>query len=293
MLLQFGGAARARRRTAKHFTLKTIMKKTMFMLAALCGVCVAATEELPVMAADFSDADFNGQTIQINGSGLNGWNVSGRKSTASVTFTENGAFFVDNGTQSYTWAQQRLYYQGLSLDSSEALSYTLTFTLHGNSAGNGCQRGFYLMSDAPTSTQAQYGIAFINDYNGWLCVDTIDNTDTSKDYSTAYFTHNDRSSEIGSTQQLTLPGNLDFTLTLSSGMLIAVVTDGEHTFSKEMVMADTFNFTTVGFVYDGDSHVDDMGVGVSGLTITKTVPEPATAALSLLALAGLAARRRR
>ncbi len=54
------------------------------------------------------------------------------------------------------------------------------------------------------------------------------------------------------------------------------------------------DFSTAGnFTATGWDVVYNTASGKTSLTLTKTVPEPTTASLSLLALAGLAARRRR
>ena len=56
-------------------------------------------------------------------------------------------------------------------------------------------------------------------------------------------------------------------------------------------LGESFSLSGVVFARDGANNID-AGSGLSALTI-KTIPEPTTATLSLLALAGLAARRRR
>lgn len=56
-------------------------------------------------------------------------------------------------------------------------------------------------------------------------------------------------------------------------------------------LGESFSLSGVVFATNGENAIDS-GSGLSALTI-KTTPEPATATLSLLALAGLAARRRR
>lgn len=90
-----------------------------------------------------------------------------------------------------------------------------------------------------------------------------------------------------------------------------VSNDVAETLTSDFVLtADNFNSTVsqVGVaLHDGTTYTDDVmhwgtltGLGTSSLTayvpdmtITLKAPEPATATLSLLALAGLAARRRR
>lgn len=55
-------------------------------------------------------------------------------------------------------------------------------------------------------------------------------------------------------------------------------------------LGETYTLNKISFVTDGSSTTSPT---LSGLTLAVTAPEPATATLSLLALAGLAARRRR
>ena len=77
-------------------------------------------------------------------------------------------------------------------------------------------------------------------------------------------------------------------MTLSSGLLDVSVTDKDgNTWSESVEIAENFNFKNLGWAVDGASGA----VGIKNVKVT--VPEPSTATLSLLALAGLAARRRR
>ncbi|MBR4311518.1 MAG: PEP-CTERM sorting domain-containing protein, partial [Akkermansia sp.] len=65
-------------------------------------------------------------------------------------------------------------------------------------------------------------------------------------------------------------------------------------YSASYILGETYDLTGISIALDGNSTNGDKDVfTVSNFTISHTVPEPTTATLSLLALAGLAARRRR
>ncbi len=86
--------------------------------------------------------------------------------------------------------------------------------------------------------------------------------------------------------------NLDAVEALSSyqkGDSFVLTLDGLTLDSGYTVTENSFSATGWDVVYDEAM----QGTGYTALTLTKAVPEPTTATLSLLALAGLAARRRR
>ena len=85
--------------------------------------------------------------------------------------------------------------------------------------------------------------------------------------------------------------SLTYTIILTQTTISGTVTDGSKTGTFSATLEGGYNFDTLGFSLDGGSG----NTGVKDISIIKmaAAPEPTTATLSLLALAGLAARRRR
>lgn len=90
---------------------------------------------------------------------------------------------------------------------------------------------------------------------------------------------------------LNVATSITYTLTMLEGnMTINAALGNGSTWSTTITGMEDVTFTKLGFMNDGSEGTS----GVKGITITApAVPEPTTATLSLLALADLAARRRR
>ena len=245
------------------------MKKTLFLMAAaVCCAVTPAFAEGENLVTDFSSEAFTalGTVTNANGElGETGWSTKkfGAKNSI-LTFAEGGLTVNQNSGSYADWAQTVLYTElTSSVTSTHNGSYTITFDLTG---GNG-QRGFVLASDS-------YSLAFGIKYDGNVAISSMDGN-----YFSAYKSLTDMTALTG-----TGSGSADFsscTITLN-GTALTVTAGG---FTGTYTVADTYNFTTAGFTMDGSQNVTTKGVTI--------VPEPATATLSLLALAGLAARRRR
>lgn len=247
-----------------------IMKKTLFLMAAaVCCAVAPAFAEGENLVADFTSAPFStlGEQTNVNGKlGSTGWSTkhfnSGKYSV--LAFSESGLTFTQEGDYR-DWSQTVLYTDlEKAVVSTHNGPYTITFDLTG---GNG-QRGFVLASET-------YSLAFGINYDGNVAVASMEG-----DFFSAYKSLSTMTALTGEGS-----GSVDLsscTLTLN-GTDLTVTAGG---FSGTYTVADNYNFTTAGFTIDGGK----MNVTSKGVTI---VPEPATATLSLLALAGLAARRRR
>lgn len=239
------------------------MKKTMITLAALSSL--ASAEVL-------LDTDFTTATSAPTGWTEGSWN---KAHTPYYNYTELGA------ANRYSWEQNHLDY-AITLSSGQ--TYTIEFEMVSKGeVGN----MFYLTSSSYTILMGQsYGsnkcvsVGTKNNWDGqFICFqEARDNRPetvmaTSSDYA------------FGGQEN---PVTLSYEVTLSAGKMTVIVTDGTTEWnSGELAIADDFTFTGIGFINDASA----------GNSITKnikiTTPEPATATLSLLALAGLAARRRR
>ena len=86
------------------------------------------------------------------------------------------------------------------------------------------------------------------------------------------------------------PGEVTATIKYDTSASDYILTLSAGEFEKDYNLGDSVSFSKIVFTSD----VNANGQALSGISMSiKSVPEPATATLSLLALCGLAARRRR
>lgn len=245
------------------------MKKTLFLMAAaVCCAVTPAFAEGENLVTDFSSEAFTALGTVTNANdklGETGWSTKKFGAKNSILTFAEGGLTVNQGSGSYADWSQTILYTGLekSVTSTHNGPYTITFDLTG---GNG-QRGFVLASET-------YSLAFGIQYNGNVAISSMEGN-----FFSAY-------KSLDSMTALTGTGSgsanfSDCTITLNGTDL--TVTAGD--FTGTYTVANNYTFTTAGFTMDGSQNVTTKGVTI--------VPEPATATLSLLALAGLAARRRR
>ena len=267
------------------------MKKTFITLLALAGVAGAVETGASILEQDF--------TIQT--SLPTGWTETNMKSDLEAPlFTWDG----DGAVNRYNWTTVSMSTE-VDIDSSYLNStqkYLITFDTF--ATGNETHNLFYLSSSS-------YSIVIGNSYNtnAYVSVGTI-NAEAEGDRITFQDPSNMDSTDAGTVTSVTASkssysngqngvqtagGELDvhnplsYTLTLSAGKLDVSVTDiNGQTWSDSITINDSFEFDSLGFVVDGSGG----NAGVKNISVT-VVPEPTTATLSLLALAGLAARRRR
>ena len=250
------------------------MKKTIIALVALAGVASAGS----VLTADFT-----------TGSQPDGWDTTNLKNNHTPHFTWNGNGAINNGN----WTVVSL---STAVNLTSDKTYTIKFDTYSN--GNENQNVFYLSSDT-------YSLAIGNSYNSNNYV-SIGQMDTAAQGVRISFQKADGATQItdlldtSTANDVSVHTNLSYTLTLSAGTLAVSVVDGANpskTWATSVDIADSFNFTSLGWAVDGSSGA----TGIQNISITTpdipsgegTIPEPTTATLSLLALAGLAARRRR
>ena len=260
------------------------MKKTLYTAALLISTAVAFADGF---STDFSE----GQSDWVSGQ-WNGWN------TPHFTYGENGAVVK------HPWKQNTLSKE-YTLDPS-ASSYSISFGTYATT--NNQQVLFYL-----SSSTSDYSVLVGNSYNdnanvhvGYLNQDVIEKTSNTTVEGATFISFQSGSNRAVATlfgadaisSGVSVGGNLSYTLTLSGTDLTVSVTDANSgQWSYAATIASGVTFDTIGFIVDGnaDANENTSTVGVKNISVASTpaVPEPATATLSLLALAGLCARRRR
>lgn len=252
------------------------MKKTLIVLFAAGGLAVQAAEPTPVVAADFAVTDFSTyKTETISGGG---WTLNNANSNVtageSLVFTNDVLFVgysgddLHNNNIVYTFELEGL---------TSATQLNALYTIHTTVSSNII--GLCLDSD---NTSVLTGLA------GGAQWPNGNNRDIS--FPTGAFT-------------LTVAHTNNGTKVYIDGELKATISGLQYTSSN----GQAHNMKQLNF---GNSSSGSAGVNVTlnGLYIhnqtltdaqvaafvsSLSVPEPTTATLSLLALAGLAARRRR
>ena len=235
------------------------MKKTIIALLALAGAAFGAeyTTET-VWTANFGSAYTGGYTTTLT-------------TSTSGTFWDAADIAVEGGAQ--TRANKRIHMEGGTYgDWNTNFEFAITLTLTGDSitAGHIAE-----IKSGPTSD--------------WLCLGVNANgalTLTGNEISAATGTG---SLALGTQYTLTF-AKIGTELTLSAGNASVTATLGS---------ADAYTGIINNIALGGNTGSDRRvpvlveSISWSNATPAPVVPEPATATLSLLALAGLAARRRR
>ena len=243
------------------------MKKTIIALMALAGVALGDTTLL-----DMNFTTLTGNTNENTPAGWTAGQFNGVGNTPYYSFGENGAVVGQ------PWKQNFLT---TSLDIASQGEYTITFTLYNNGEDTGNM--FFLSSDT-------YSIVMGNSYNSNsdIYVGTLSEA-VGRDYVCFQPNTKINPTVLDNTTGLNVSGDITYTLTMLDGNMTISARD----WSTTIAGMDDVTFTKLGFLTDGGIN----SAGVKNITITApeapVVPEPATATLSLLALAGLAARRRR
>ena len=240
------------------------------------------------MAADIS-ADF---TQGANGWETGQWNTDHGWDARHFNYGANGA------TVANPWRQNTLS-TSYKVDASAA-TYTFTFSTY--STVKDQQVLFYLSS-------SNYSVFVGNSYtsnayvaSGYTEVAVVPKTSQNQEDSSGFVSFQspqtgDNRTVItrfdatagGQSSDINVGTNLNYTLTLTGTQLTIDVTDAENNqWSDTVTIKEGVTFDSIGFVVDGGVNT----VGVKNFAATVT-PEPTTATLSLLALAGLCVRRRR
>lgn len=236
------------------------MKKTLIALMAMSGVSFASdytTEAL--WTADFGAQYTGGYTTTL---------------TSPGTFWDAEKLATDGGAQ--TKADGRIHMaDGNYGNWNTDFEFTMTLTLTGSSFTAGH------ISELKASSTGD-----------WLCLGVTANGNLT-------LTGNEISAAT-STGSVALGAEYSFTLTKIGTVL--TLTAGDTSVSATLNSTDaytgTINNITLGGNTGGNNRVPVLveSIAMSSVTLvpeSPAVPEPTTATLSLLALAGLAARRRR
>lgn len=266
------------------------MKKTLIALFAMGTVASAATTVL--VEQDFTTLDGYSHSWDNNGTAEDpnddkyyeeekvvlpqGWYTGqwNGNDTPHYVFGDNGAVVHHNWKQNYLWT---------AIELSSQADATITFTLYNNQEKEDTGNMFYLSSST-------YSIVIGNSYssNSDIYVGTLDEAIGSGFVSFQTGTGKNPTVKDNSTG-LNINGDITYTLTLKGGDLKikAESENFDEPWETKLSGMNDVTFTSLGFINDG-------GKGTAGVKkVSLSIPEPTTATLSLLALAGLAARRRR
>lgn len=257
------------------------MKKTLVTLLALASTAMGA-DQAAVVEAAFSLTDFS--TYKTTTISEGGWTVNNRNSNVeagkSLQFT-NDVLFLSYGGEGY--------------DALHNNNVVFTFVLSGLSSATGLDALYTLHTHAPNNS----GSNVIG-----MCLDS-ENPSALTGIAGGSQWGDNRNKDIAypttGSFVLTVAHTTNGTKVYVDGTLQATIsglqyTGGEHTI-KQLNFGNTsagnagVNVTLEG-LYIHNQALTDAQVGdfVQSLAV---VPEPTTATLSLLALAGLAVRRRR
>ena len=249
------------------------MKKTLITLMTLAGVAFGADDTLFSM-------DFTALTGSTNDNLPADWSAGQWNGSGNVPYYNFG---VNGAVVGQPWKQN---YLTTNFDIESQGAYTITFTLYNSVEDTGNM--FFLSSDS-------YSIVMGNSYNSnsEIYVGTLTEA-VGRDYVCFQTNTKINPTVIDNSTGLDVSGNISYTLTMQGGNMTINATVGNGTtWSTTITGMEDVTFDKIGFLTDGSNST----AGVKGITITApsspSVPEPATATLSLLALAGLAARRRR
>ena len=266
----------------------TTMKKTIIALLSLAGVAMADAYVWDANQNYSYTWDFSQANTQDGNTGVLGGTVSNTYTTVEVTnvgtavvgWTKTEA----NGGKTYGqyWETGTNSFLYNAINAVTTTSATLTLSL--DYYWTGAQWGENILHIGADGTGVAFGLS-----NGYMSVATG--------------TANDEVfSAVKSDIRLTANAWNSLTFTLSNnqwtvscnGVTSTASTLGTVTWANE---GDERNKYSIGVKApgwnSGATGLNDSGCKIANMTISYTVPEPATATLSLLALCGLAARRRR
>ena len=255
------------------------MKKTIIALMALAGVAVADT----VITGD--DLTWDVSTPNKDCTTVNNGNLT----------YSNGGWWVNGPTgtlaQSITLGLDQVLEFSYSCDFSTSNS-VLTLALANNSGAVVMGKTYnenvvYLGTTTETGDAVARGYAFGNTNNSGAVANITSYTalkdGVGENANNVTFVVNS-----GSTINT---NDVTFTVAYNTTLSQFVGTLAYDGYTAKINLGETFSVNAITATFDGDGsfvgHVNDIQLKVT------TIPEPATATLSLLALAGLAARRRR
>ena len=255
------------------------MKKTIIALMALAGVACAAYEENLLWSMEIVDNSYKFTTGAAYGDGT----YTGETKWGSQDFTTMPGYVYSDGTKKVSIESAT----GVKFGDSFTLSMdcSLTGAVTPPAEGQTAVETIHLVQLCETASW-QYNVTF-NTLTGQLGMSGASGMSNV----TAYGTY-------------TLADITNITLTMDGDVnedgIVTVYVNNQKALQATMSGTNRHNTSNInaGFVFLNDRSYQTAGAvgGVSGVRLYNAVipvPEPTTATLSLLALAGLAARRRR
>ena len=258
------------------------MKKTIIALLALSGVALG--EYSWDATKDYSYTwDFSQANTQNGKTGVLGGTVTNTFATESVTSIGTAIKKGDAAGQYWEVGTNSFLYDAITAATTTAATLTLTVDYY----WTGAQWGENILHVGAADTGIAYGLS-----NGYISMTTGTAVDASF-------------SAVKTDLRLTANSWNTITYTLSNNKWTATlggVTSDAKTLGTVSwdALEDERNKYSIGIKApgwnSGATGLNDSGCKIANMSIAYTaapIPEPTTATLSLLALAGLAARRRR
>lgn len=260
------------------------MKKTIITLVALAGVAMGDTYSWDATKDYTYTWDFSQTNTQNNQTGVLG-------GTVTNTFTVEDVVGIGTAIKKGTangkyWEVDTNSFLHDAITAATTTAATLTLTL--DYYWTGAQWGENILHVGCNGTGIAYGLS-----NGYISMTT--GTATDNEFSAAK-TGLQLTANAWNTITYTLSNN-QWTATLN-GTTSDAKTLGTITWDTDSAEVNKYSIgiKAPGWT-DGATGLNDSGCKIANMTISYTaaapIPEPTTATLSLLALAGLAARRRR
>ncbi len=250
------------------------MKKTIIALMALAGVA-AADSITPITSGDFTiGSNRGGNSIAQDKEAGTLTLVASNWNQAYAHFTLSEAIILTDVTDTIS-----ISYNIAATDSDTLVTGAIIGSGKAIVAGHGQYKG--------TPQGVQYGITD-NVSGNWY---NLQGANTGG----VYVAGTNVPGIFSTTAPLTL--NTDIAWDADKAQFVATLSYGDNkTVMTTYDLGTTYSLDKLVFSMDGPNGANSI-LSVSGLNITYSVapsiPEPTTATLSLLALAGLAARRRR
>lgn len=252
------------------------MKKTLFTLFALAGVAVA---DSPASSITLHGVVFTAPS----GNPLHSAFPSNAAAAAADVYLTGLSYYTNNS--------KGTAYDGIYLANDAGLKF--------NHSSSVAVNHLYLGSDIKIKAGTKDSVGQLN-WSGQsdaLKLNIGSAADAWVDINANYGTAINVSNMSGGALYLNTAGALTLGAALNEGVTVyATITDTAN--ERTLLAADFSNWNGNVILQNEDGTAYNAGAYTwkateTGLKITKAVPEPATATLSLLALAGLAARRRR
>ena len=258
------------------------MKKTIIALMALSGVALG--EYSWDASKDYSYTwDFSQENTQNGKTGVLGGTVTNTFTTESIT--EIGTAIKKGSEAGQYWEvdTNSFLYDAITAATTTAATLTLTVDYY----WTGAQWGENILHVGANNTGIAYGLS-----NGYISMTT--GTAADNEFAAAK-TELRLTANAWNTITYTLSNN-KWTATLG-GVTSDAKTLGDVSWDASAAERNKYSIGIKAPGWDaGATGLNDSGCKIANMSIAYTaapIPEPTTATLSLLALAGLAARRRR